>query len=237
MSQLALPVGLKDSALFSTYAEAGNEQAVAALRALQPGQVGVPLWLCGPAAAGKTHLLQAACAHLTQQGGRSMYLGAGAESPRHPDLLLGLETMDLVALDDVHLLAGDDAWERRLFNLCNELAANHGRLLLAAGGTPRSVPFNLPDLKSRLVAGLSFQLRPLDEQGCVVALGLHAQRRGLELPEAAATYLLRRVSRDMTSLCDWLAALDSAALVAQRRLTIPFIRDVLTTTGALGNGE
>lgn len=237
MSQLALPVGLKDSALFETFAAAGNEQVVSALRALSPGHGGAPLWLWGPGGAGKSHLLQAACAHLTEVGGRSIYLADGPDSARHPDLLLGLETVDLVALDDVQQLAGDAAWERRLFNLCNDLAANGGRLILAADATPQAVPFRLPDLKSRLVASLPFQLKPLDEQGRVAALRLHARRRGLDLPDAAAIYLLRRVSRDMTSLCDWLAALDDAALVAQRGLTVPFIRDVLRKTGALKSGE
>jgi DnaA family protein len=238
VSQLALPVGLKDSAVFDTFYRAGNEQASEALRALVPGQAGVPIWLWGPQGAGKSHLLQAACAQFTEQGGRSIYIADGpTDSPRHPELLLGLEAVDMVALDDIQLLAGDGGWERRLFHLCNELVGSGGRLVLAADRTPQAVPFRLPDLKSRLVAGLSFQLRPLDEPGCVAALGLHARRRGLELPDAAAVYLLRRVSRDMTSLCDWLAALDDAALIAKRRLTVPFIRDVLKTSAALPCGE
>jgi len=228
VSQLALPVGLKDGALFETFVAAGNEQAVAALEALQPGVGGPPLCLWGAGSAGKSHLLQAACAHLTALGGRSIYLADGrGDSARHPDLLLGLEAMDLVALDDVQALAGEAAWERRLFSLCNELAASGGRLLLAADSTPRALNFQLPDLASRLIAALSFQVYPLNEAGCAKALGLHARRRGLELPDASAVYLLRRVSRDMTSLCDWLATLDDAALIAQRRLTVPFIRDVL----------
>ncbi len=237
LSQLALPVGLKDGALFETFADAGNEQAVGALRALVPGEGGAPLWLWGPSGAGKSHLLQAACARLTQVGGRSIYLGAGTDSGRHPDMLPGLEAVDLVALDDVQQLAGDTGWERALFNLCNELGSSGGRLLLAADATPQALPFQLADLQSRLVASLAYCLRPLDEPGRVVALGLHAARRGLELPDAAALYLLRRVSRDMASLCDWLATLDDAALAAQRRLTVPFIRQVLRATGALRCGE
>jgi chromosomal replication initiation ATPase DnaA len=31
----------------------------------------------------------------------------------------------------------------------------------------------------------------------------------------------------MASLCDWLDRLDVASLVAQRRLTVPFVREVL----------
>ena len=42
-----------------------------------------------------------------------------------------------------------------------------------------------------------------------------------------ADYLLRRCPRDMDSLFNLLNRLDQASLAAQRRLTIPFVRDLL----------
>ena len=56
---------------------------------------------------------------------------------------------------------------------------------------------------------------------------MHAAARGLELSDAAGQYLLTRVSRDMAGLCRWLETLDAASLAAQRRLTIPLIRETL----------
>jgi len=58
-------------------------------------------------------------------------------------------------------------------------------------------------------------------------LKLRARHRGLELPEETAQYLLRRLPRDMATLYDWLDLLDVAALAAKRRLTVPFVREVL----------
>ncbi len=40
-------------------------------------------------------------------------------------------------------------------------------------------------------------------------------------------YLLQHLARDMRSLCHALERLDRASLVAQRRLTLPFIKQVL----------
>jgi DnaA family protein len=40
-------------------------------------------------------------------------------------------------------------------------------------------------------------------------------------------YLQRRFRRDLPTLWGLLDAIDSAALQAQRRLTVPFIREVL----------
>jgi len=72
-----------------------------------------------------------------------------------------------------------------------------------------------------------FQLRPLDEGEQQEALQLRARARGFELPDETARWLQRRFPRDMTTLYDLLDALDEEALVAQRRLTVPFIRSVL----------
>jgi DnaA-homolog protein len=56
---------------------------------------------------------------------------------------------------------------------------------------------------------------------------LRAQVRGFELPDETAQFLMKRLPRDMASLCAFLDELDVASLVAQRRLTIPFVREVM----------
>ena len=72
-----------------------------------------------------------------------------------------------------------------------------------------------------------FQLRVLDEHEQQAALQLRAQLRGVELPEETLRWLQRRFPRDMRTLYELLDTLDEAALAAQRRLTVPFIREVL----------
>jgi DnaA family protein len=65
----------------------------------------------------------------------------------------------------------------------------------------------------------------------VQALRLRASQRGLELPDDTARFLLNRSRRDMTSLYRLLDTLDTEALIAQRRLTIPFVREVMQRLG------
>ena len=71
------------------------------------------------------------------------------------------------------------------------------------------------------------QLRVLDEREQQQALQLRARVRGFELPDETLQWLQRRFPRDMASLYELLDTLDEAALTAQRRLTVPFIREVL----------
>ena len=73
-----------------------------------------------------------------------------------------------------------------------------------------------------------YQVRELDETGRGEALRLRAAQRGLELPAGDARITcMKRMPRDLRSLFEILDELDEASLVAQRRLTVPFIRDAL----------
>ena len=151
-------------------------------------------------------------------------------APAGPELLEGLASRELICLDDINAVAGAAAWEAALFDLCNQALDAERALVVAAPMSPRECPIELPDLQSRLARLPAFKVRPLDEADRVSALQLRAQHRGIELPDDTARYLLTRSRRDMASLYELLDRLDTEALRAQRRLTIPFVREVLQSS-------
>ena len=224
MSQLVLPLRLADHAVFPSFLATGNEALVATLTELAGQREGNGCWLYGSPATGKTHLLQAVC---DRAGDRSVYLPVAELAAAGPAVLDGLATRGLVCVDDIECVAGDSRWEMALFDLCNQLADSDGQLVVAAAMAPRECPIELADLKSRLSRLPVFQVLALDDDSRVDALRLRAGHRGLELPADTARYLIRRSKRDMASLYELLDKLDLEALRAQRRLTIPFVRDVL----------
>jgi DnaA family protein len=229
MGQLPLALALPRHARFETYIPGDNRAAVEHVRAVAAGAPDV-LWLAGPAGSGKTHLLQAACRAADGARRRAMYVRA-AEHALEPEILTGLENIELLAIDDVESAAGDPAWERQLFVLLNEIAARRGGLLLAARPTAAATGFQLPDLASRAAGAVAYRLQTLADRDRLQALLAHAEARGLELERGAAEYLLNRVERDMTGLARWLERLDRASLAEQRKLTIPFIRRLLADDG------
>jgi DnaA family protein len=226
MQQLPLGVRLPDRALFESFLPGRNAEALAHVRALAGGEARGAAWLSGPAGAGKTHLLQATCAAASGRR-RAGYLPLAELAPLGIGVLEGLGQLECLCLDDVERVAGELAWERSLFGLLRDLEDAGGALLAAARTPPALLPWALPDLGSRLAAGAVFALRPLDEAEQHAALELRARLRGLELPEETWQWLRRRYPRDMRRLYALLDTLDTAALAAQRRLTVPFIRDVL----------
>ena len=232
MRQLPLGVQLGVSLRFETFAPGANGEAVAALRRLANGDSQAPVWVYGPAGAGKSHLLQAACAAAGDAGRASAWLPLAQVRSEGPALLDGFERLDLVALDDLDVIAGDAAWEAALFTLYNGLAEHGGRLAMAAAGSPAATAIGLPDLASRLGASEVYQLEPLAESEQPEALRRRAERRGLELPDETLGFLTRRAPRDFATLCRMLDALDTASLAAQRKLTVPFVREWLARSGA-----
>jgi DnaA family protein len=225
--QLPLGLTLKESACFASYFPGQNQEAVNSLRASAEGVGETLVYLAGPAGVGKTHLLQAACQQAADAGRTVAYLPLRHLPGLSPAVFEGLERLDLVCLDDVDAVAARADWERGLFDLFNRLRECGGTLLVTAGKRPDKSGIQLADLVSRLCWGVTYVLKPLDEETLFAAVTYRARARGLELPEDTARFLLRRFPRDLPSLCELLDRLDHASLVARRRLTIPFVKAAL----------
>jgi DnaA family protein len=224
LSQLALPLKLDDFAVFESFWSPGNDALVAFIQDLAAKGSGPGCGLWGAPATGKTHLLQAVCERLGEQ---AIFVPLTEFLPAGPAILDGLASRRFICIDNIDAAAGEAAWEAALFALCNQLSDVGGSLVVAAAATPRQSKFTLADLESRLSRLPVFHIEPLAETDRAKALQLRAHHRGLDLPDETAKYILARSRRDMASLYASLDRLDSAALKAQRRLTIPFVRDVL----------
>ncbi len=229
--QLSLGICLDDEITFDNFFTAEgsvSRQLVALLRQqLQPlGESYIYLW--GGQGAGITHLLQAACLQAQESGAGAVYLPLRELWRFDPrELLGGLESMELVCLDDIDRVAGSAEWERALFHFFNRLRDGGGRLLVGAHVNLSQLPIALADLASRLQWGANYQLCGLSDEHKQLALQSRAQRRGLEMTDEVAQYIVQRAPRAMKLLFASLERLDSASLAQQRKLTIPFVKTVL----------
>src|SRR5678815_3461334 len=230
--QLPLGVRLRDTSVFASYFPGRNGSVVDALQALTARRAGPSdgptcVWVHGARSVGKTHLLQAMCARAHGDSQTAAYLPLAEVAQLGGEILSGYGQFSLVCLDDAGAVAGNADWERALFRLHRELDEQSARLVLAATAPPAALPFKLADLASRLNGGVVLTLQPLDEPEQLAALQLRAQLRGCELPEETAQFLLRRLFRQLGALCAFLDELDEASLIAQRRLTVPFVKAVM----------
>ncbi|MFL6618838.1 MAG: DnaA regulatory inactivator Hda [Povalibacter sp.] len=224
--QLGLGVRLRDISRFASFFSGRNQVAIEALRAVRTGEPPTCVFLQGGPRAGKSHLLQALCAE--GHGESAAYLPLRELLSMGPETLAGCGELDRVCVDDVELIAHRRDWELALFALHQQLDERQRHLIVASSLVPAATGIELADLRSRFGGGLVLSLQPLDEEERVAALQLRSQIRGFELPVETALFLLRRLPRDMATLCDFLDRLDEASIAAQRqRISVPFVSKLL----------
>lgn len=225
--QLPLALKLRDGADFEAFVEGDNLALLAQLRQLAVTDDGVASYLWGQSGVGRTHLAEATVRRALESGRQACLLPAAELLELEPAVLDGMDAFDLLVIDDLQLLRGRKEWELALFHLYNRSRDAGGSLLFCASAPPAALGIQLADLLSRLSAGPVFRVQPLDEAGLREMLMRRAARRGLQLGEELASYLVTRGRRDPSALLALLDRLDNEALIQRRRLTVPFVKQVL----------
>ena len=225
--QLPLGVQLSDAASFESWHAGPNAEVLAAFQSLASGDGPPLLFLYGPRASGKSHLLQA----LTRVAARARlcaYLPLGQLAAADVgEALEGLDRAALDCLDDVDAVLADAGGSVAVLRLLDALRTHDGRCVITAVAPPERLGIALPDLRTRLTASATYGLKPLADADRERLLLDRARARGLELPADAARALLARLPRDAGSLVAAIERLDHALLSAQRKLTLSFVQQWL----------
>ncbi|MCJ8322186.1 MAG: DnaA regulatory inactivator Hda [Colwellia sp.] len=231
-AQLALSVQLPDDETFESYQSTTNLATVKQLQLFIDNDLSTvtssnSLYIFGVKGVGKSHLLHASSSYAEKLGKSSLCLSFSELQNLSVEVLDGLEHIDLVCLDDIDVIAGNQQWQQAVFDLYNRLAEQNKLLIVTGNQTATQLGITLPDLVSRLGWGFTEQVKSLTDEEKVAALQYRAQQRGLLLPDDVVKFLLNRLSREMSSLIESLDVLDKASIQEQRKITIPFIKEVL----------
>ena len=225
--QLPVTFEFRANQTFDDFYPGSNQEIVGQLKRTVSGIGEQFVFLWGNAGHGKSHLLQACCQDAFTQEINAFYLDLADSTAINPGLLTGLEDFELVCLDNIDSLAHREDWELALFNFFNLHRERKHRLLLSASSAPNTLGFILPDLKTRMNWGLSIKIQPLDDDDKIAALIQKAQQMGFGITPQVARFLLTHYDRNLPSLWLMLDKLDWASLAAKRKLTIPFLKQIL----------
>ncbi len=194
---------LNDRFTFDRFvADPGNKLAQAAAMAVaaSPGDSYNPLFIFGPAGVGKTHLLQAVCRATREHNPewRSLYTNCSRLVARVIEALddgtlhrlhADFSRLDLLAVDDVHLLAGRDRSQEEFFHVFETLHKAQRQILLAADQPPVEIVGLEQRLASRFGSGLVVGLDPPGLEARMAILLADAKHRSLELPDDVARFI------------------------------------------------
>ena len=228
--QLPLLFHLHEKHTFENFYPGPNTVALSCLKQLiKERNLAHTIYLWGHPFVGCSHLLNAFCESSKAEGLKSLYLSLETIQKQYQPFELHhlAQNYDFVCFDDIEVIGGQMEWEKALFALYNQLVQSQTPILFSAHQVPFQLPFILPDLVSRLNSGLLFQIRELNDTEKIAALQLRAFLRGLELPENVAQFLLSRLSRSARALLEALNQLDSFVSVRKRKLTLPFVKEIL----------
>ncbi len=242
--QLPLPVTLPDDETFASFVAGGNQQVLALLASVaehspdwreEPGlailnAASIPLVnLVAGNGKGKSHLLYAVCHQLASREIPHVYLNCADLIGLSPRVLDSLEQLPVICLDNLENIRGNEAWEEAVFDLINRVSETRlGLLIFASQLGPQHSEFLLPDLRSRLSAGLTFQLQGLTDEERGEVLSSRALQRGLNLSEQALHYLLNHSQRDLPSLMALLDRLDQRSLQEQKKISVALVKRELS---------
>ncbi|MFT6436931.1 MAG: DnaA family protein [Candidatus Azotimanducaceae bacterium] len=210
--QAILDFKLRDDATFSNYI--GD-----AAKSLKQTRGMAFVW--GEPGSGKSHLLQAFC----HDQSSSIYLSDLLQLD--VSMLRGLESLALVCIDDVDLLVAHKDWQEALFHLIND-CHDSGTLLVFSSSSPAAkLDCQLKDLQTRLIGIVAIETSRLSDENRLTALKMKAANHGFEFTDEVGRFILARAGRDMNSLVSMFERLSSETLREQRKVTIPFVKQVL----------
>jgi len=225
--QLPLHFEFRANQTFEDFFPGANQEIVTHLQQCVAGLGEQQIFLWGKSGQGKSHLLQACCHQAQRHKLSSFYFDLAHAQLPDPAMLSGLDDYNIVCFDNIEAIAGNAAWERAFFNFFNQQRDRGHQLIVSASSAPNAIAIRLPDLKTRLNWGLTLKIQPLTDSDRVAALIFKADHMGFEIAPQAGRFLLTHYHRDLASLWALLEKLDRASLAAKRKLTIPFLKQIL----------
>ena len=225
--QLALAIQLNDEATLDNFNWHNNHLLKQQVEMMLRFKSEKLLYLWGSYGSGKSHILQGCCQAINATES-AIYLPLSLLKEWGPESIEGLEEQALICIDDIETIATNKAWEEAIFHLYNRVKdSEQGMLIIAGNHAPTNSTIQLPDLRSRLSWGLVMQLHELNDEEKVTTLKQLALQRGFDLPDGVGQFLINRCSRNMHDLHQLVDFLDQSSLQAQRKITIPFVKDIL----------
>ena len=217
-----------------------NELAYAAAQqvAMKPGLAYNPLLFYGGTGLGKTHLLHAAGNLIFNQNRHTkvLYLHSERFVSEMIQALRGdkidafkqhYRTAEALLIDDIQFFAGKERTQEEFFHTFNVLLDSQQQIILTCDRYPKEVDGIEARLRSRFGWGLTVSIEPPDFETRVAILMNKAQERGIDLDEAVAYLIARRMRSNVRDLEGALNTLCANARFSGRPITEGFAQEVL----------
>ena len=242
-------LGLNDRYTFERFVVGANNQlASAASRAVadRPAKMYNPLFLYGGTGLGKTHLMHAIGIHILEHTPSTQIayvpteqfmneLVTGIQEGSTPEFRRRYRRMDLLLVDDVHVLAGKERTQEEFFHTFNALYDAGHQIVLTSDRPPKEIPGLEERLVSRFEWGLVVDIKPPDYETRVAILRKKAADDDLTLDDDVIDFIARSCTSSVRELEGAVIKLLAYSSLTHRDVTVALARTALD--GMLRGGE
>lgn len=198
-----------------------------------------PVFLCGGAGLGKTHLLHAIghrhlslrpesrVVYLSSERFMNEYINAIRAGRMHEFRVRYREGIDVLLVDDVQFLAGKDGTQEEFFHTFNALHDAHKQIVLTADRKPREISDIADRLKTRFAWGLLADIEPPELEVRIAILRKKAAAEAVQLPDDVALYIATSIKSNVRELEGALIRLAAYASLSHRTIDLAFAQETL----------
>jgi chromosomal replication initiator protein len=198
-----------------------------------------PVFLCGGAGLGKTHLLHAIghrhlsirpesrVVYLSSERFMNEYVNAIRTGRMHEFRVRYREGIDVLLIDDVQFLAGKDGTQEEFFHTFNALHDSHRQIVLTADRKPREIADIADRLRTRFAWGLLADIEPPELEVRLAILRKKAAAESVQLPDDVALYIASSIKSNVRELEGALIRLAAYASLSNKRIDMAFAQETL----------
>ncbi|MBZ0170926.1 MAG: chromosomal replication initiator protein DnaA, partial [Phycisphaerales bacterium] len=201
-----------------------------------PGQSYNPLFIHGDVGLGKTHLLQAICLRIREQGpGRVMhYISCdgfindfmqAVQTNEMDQFRHRFRDVDVLVIDDIHFLTQRERSQEEFFHTFNSLHQQQKQIILSSDAPPEQIPHLEKRLVSRFRSGLVTEVERPTFETRVAILFTKARLRGVELRQGVAEYVAAQFVTNIRELEGAITRLQIQATVESREIDLDLARE------------
>jgi chromosomal replication initiator protein len=203
-----------------------------------PGKSYNPFFLHGNVGLGKTHLLQSFCFALLERNPQTRILYLSCETfVNH--FISALENgdlqkfrnkyrgVDVLVVDDIHVLANKDRTQEEFFHTFNTLYQSGKQIVLSSDSPPKDIPTLQERLVSRFRWGLVTEIEPPCYETRMAILKRKSREKGREIPDDVARLLAETIDSNIRELEGAVTKLIGFAGLTHQAVTCELAREAL----------
>jgi len=203
-----------------------------------PGKSYNPFFLHGRVGVGKTHLLQAVCFSILESWPetRILYLScetfvnhfiSALENGDMTEFRNKYRNVDVLVVDDIHLLANKERTQEEFFHTFNTLYNAGKQIVLSSDSPPKDIPTLQERLVSRFKWGMVTEIEPPCYETRMAIVKRKSRDRGHEVPDDVAQLIAEQVDQNVRELEGAVTRLIGYSSLTGRPITIELAREAL----------